>query len=504
MSPRFAAPAIAVALLLVGLGAVHVTLLRPGHEWGDDFAMYLLHARNLVEGRPYAETGYLYNSGAASIGPPSYPPMTAVLLAPVYACTGLDLQALKGVMVGCLLVFLGCVALLFRRRLPAWAVLALVAALGMNWFFLRDTNTINSDEPLLAFLYLSLLLMDQVRDEAVAMRHRLVWAAALGVAMCLAFQTRTLGALLVPSLMAEELWNACRIRRPALLALGIFAVLSCGQMFWLKSQWAYLDQLGPRGSERSVHVLAYVERWAAFFSNGYSHALAAAVFVLVTLLAALGYWRRARSRLTALEIFLALYLAVVLLWPGYQAERYLYPILPLWLYYALEGLLHPWFASRPLLWRTLAVGLALVVAGSYAFRYTRLDFGPVEQGVTSPNAAAMFEYVARHTAAADVVVFPKPRAMALFARRTASACHMAANDAELWRYFSRIGARHLVVVQRDEALGRAADPIRCGYLRDFVGRNSRWLREEYTNPDFRVLEIQVPIAETGCSCKTPI
>ena len=92
-------------------------------------------------------------------------------------------------------------------------------------------------------------------------------------------------------------------RRPVWLALGVFAVLACGQIFWLPSQWAYLDQLGPDGNMGSRRVLAYAERWAAFFSNGYWHALAGAVFLLVTLLAALGYWHHARSRLTALEIF---------------------------------------------------------------------------------------------------------------------------------------------------------------------------------------------------------
>ena len=38
-----------------------VLTVREGHNWGGDFAQYILHARNIVEGRPYAQTGYIYN-----------------------------------------------------------------------------------------------------------------------------------------------------------------------------------------------------------------------------------------------------------------------------------------------------------------------------------------------------------------------------------------------------------------------------------------------------------
>ena len=41
--------------LLAIITAFHVATVREGHLWGDDFAMYIHHAQNIVEGRPYAE-----------------------------------------------------------------------------------------------------------------------------------------------------------------------------------------------------------------------------------------------------------------------------------------------------------------------------------------------------------------------------------------------------------------------------------------------------------------
>ena len=39
----------------------YLATIREGHDWGDDFSMYIRHAQNIAHGEPYAETGYIYN-----------------------------------------------------------------------------------------------------------------------------------------------------------------------------------------------------------------------------------------------------------------------------------------------------------------------------------------------------------------------------------------------------------------------------------------------------------
>jgi len=70
MSEKWPVALVLGVLLVVGM--VHVGALRPGQDWGGDFAMYVAHARNLAEGRPYAETGYVYNPDYATVGPPAW------------------------------------------------------------------------------------------------------------------------------------------------------------------------------------------------------------------------------------------------------------------------------------------------------------------------------------------------------------------------------------------------------------------------------------------------
>jgi len=79
MNARSAWLAVVVVVVIAVVAAVHVAVLRSGHDWGDDFAMYCLHARNLAEGRAYAATGYIYNPSYPQVGPPTYPPIAPLL-----------------------------------------------------------------------------------------------------------------------------------------------------------------------------------------------------------------------------------------------------------------------------------------------------------------------------------------------------------------------------------------------------------------------------------------
>ena len=51
-------------------GIVAVLGLTGEHDWGDDWGQYVLHAKNLATGNPYADIGYLYNPDRPRVGPP--------------------------------------------------------------------------------------------------------------------------------------------------------------------------------------------------------------------------------------------------------------------------------------------------------------------------------------------------------------------------------------------------------------------------------------------------
>jgi hypothetical protein len=85
-SPKLAADAILVVACVFQLLSI-----RDGQPWGDDFAQYIAHARNLVEGRPYGDVGVL--RAGQFLGPAEYPPVFPLMLAPVYCLFGPNLTA---------------------------------------------------------------------------------------------------------------------------------------------------------------------------------------------------------------------------------------------------------------------------------------------------------------------------------------------------------------------------------------------------------------------------
>ena len=77
---------IIVVILAIILGS---SVLTRGHEWGDDFAWYILQAKSVVEGSvdEFVETSIFTNTESTTyVGPTSYPWGYPLLLTPFMHC----------------------------------------------------------------------------------------------------------------------------------------------------------------------------------------------------------------------------------------------------------------------------------------------------------------------------------------------------------------------------------------------------------------------------------
>lgn len=477
-----------VVAILAAVGAIHLLTLRVGHDWGGDFSMYVHHAKNLAEGTPYAETGYIYNPACAIIGPPSYPPGLPLILAPVYFVCGLDFEAIKLVMVASLVIFLLFVFLSFRRELPLGHTLAIVVLVGLNRTLLGGANSIGSDMPFMAILYLTIFTLQKAYDTPRHQRPRFRYLAPAVVLICAAFSTRTVGGVLLPSVLVYDLLRYRRITGWAVTTGAALVAFVLAQSVVVPGNSGYFDQFNVGPSVLLHNGIGYASELAAFWHNGYFKPLGGLIFIAVTALAVLGYASSVRRRVTLLEIFPALYLMVVLLFPSFGGRRFLEPIFPLYLLFAFRGLDHAWLMRRARLRRVVFASLLVAVGGSYLAAATRLDL-EVTEGIGKAESVGLFDYVRRETPEDGVMIFIKPRVMSLLTARRTSAYHMPSDPSRLWDYFSRIGATHLVVVENDDAFVGAEDPARLAYLRTFAERNPDRLRPVFANADFRVYGI---------------
>ena len=101
-----------MAIMMLPLFFINV---RTSHDWGGDFAMYIMQAENIVKGIPQSETAYMYNPDNAVLGPPAYPIGFPILLSPVYAIAGNSIFAIT-LWITAFLFGIGMMMALYLRR----------------------------------------------------------------------------------------------------------------------------------------------------------------------------------------------------------------------------------------------------------------------------------------------------------------------------------------------------------------------------------------------------
>ena len=273
--------------------------------------------------------------------------------------------------------------------------------------------------------------------------------------------------MLIPCYVAHDLIRYRRLTINAALAAAVAVALAGLQyVFWLHDD-SYFDSLSSPLAVVRRNVPAYLQTLADLWENGDSNGVRRVLFLGAAAVAAVGYVSSWRARVSVLHLFPPLYLAPVLAWPSYQGMRFLIPVLPFYFCYCVLGV--RWIdaaAARRGLAKKAGLTLFLTaIAVSYGARYTTLEFGPFPDGIAKEESTQLFEFVRASTRPQDVLVFSKPRALALMTGRRVSGPYNPANPCQMWKYVSRIEAGYIIT-------GPEPDPFNeeAAYLRDFVAR----------------------------------
>jgi hypothetical protein len=465
------------ALLIVCVGLFFLLTLRPGHRWGDDFAMYLLHAHNIAEGLPYS-TGYVYNPAEPHTGPPAYPPVYALLLVPVYKIAGLNYSLLKAVDILAFLIFLWALFVLSALYLAwPWRI-ALLAVVGFQPYLWNLKDDIVSEWAFLMFLYVALALA-----ESLYARPKPLGAAfLLGGTLYLVYGTRTVGLAIIPAILLYDIVRRRRLTLFTCVAATFAVALAFLQGKLLRTTGGYggLFDLSP--SWLIHNSILYIKSVRVFLVNGYSNLLSYAIFAVALALAAWGAWHQLRRGVHLLEMFALVYLPLIVAFRVPGAHRYLLPVLPLFFIYVLAGL-QAVLERTPSALRTLTAAAALfLIVFTYAGAYAKSDWGPIREGVNDPDFLAACQYLQQHAAPSDIVIFRKPRLLALLTGRQ-SAIYTTTGDPKVIRAFVHtIHARYIVLASvSHEDFSSDAD-----HLAPFIQRYRDLLTEVYSNPHYRI------------------
>ncbi|MFH1404294.1 MAG: glycosyltransferase family 39 protein [Candidatus Altiarchaeota archaeon] len=422
---------IVLAILVVAF--IHYATIVPGHDWGGDFSMYVHHAKNIVEGKGYSDTGYIFNP-KTTIGPQNYPPGFPLILAPVYAVYGLDFMAFKAVITLFLLGLAVVFYLGFMRELSARYLVVVILVFSISPFMVKFKNNVLSDIPFTFFVYLSLYVINRNHGGDVRWWCPLLAGALMGYC----YLIRPIGAVLPVALFAYDLIVFRRVSGFTLKSVCVFALFFVVNSAYFGDVYYYYKFIGERNLYDSLVV--YSQR---LMKIGESSVQVVGIHSLIILA---GYLAKVRRKITVYEVFAPLYV-IPLLMVTYAEIRLLIPLAPLLVFYAYYPAY--WMESSTsrsghvrLAGKVFFALLTIMIIFSYKNQMSRMDFGPVRNGPTSEVAGEMFDFI-RENPSDGPYIFYKPRVMALFTGKKASARHRDWPVKE-WEYCRSINATHIV------------------------------------------------------------
>jgi 4-amino-4-deoxy-L-arabinose transferase-like glycosyltransferase len=447
-STRSAAGVIALVALFYAL------TMRAGLPWGDDYALYYAHARNLVTGQPYANTGYIFNPFQPEVGPSAYPPFFPVILAPVVAAVGWNPSLIKIPGVLLFLAALWCIFTCLRRRIPGLYAVAVVAFVGFNPYLWLLKDVPVSDTAFLFLLFFTFHCISAAERRGWLWKH----SAAVGALLYLCFACRAAGIILPPVLLTWQVLKRRRLPRHGvwLSVLAAFTGMLL-QVVWLRGETSYADQVHPNLRMMAHDVVRYgwsVRKLLLSLSSWDGWI----VVCILLILGLSGYVLAVRRDFTVMEIFAPSYLALVMLWTSDQDVRFLLPLLPLLWLYVCMALVRLTEVGRRRLAGSLAAALAGTFLLSYVVFFARAPYGPIQDGPNDKGFLSVCQFIVHQTAPDTTILFRRPRLLALLTGRKSAVYPIRAKD-QIVTYGRRIGAAYVVAGQSFEDDRKTLIPV---------------------------------------------
>ncbi len=419
-----------LGVLLIMSAALGYASLTSGHNWAySDFASYIMQAKSILAGDVnafIAQNTITVQESEQAVGPIAYPWGYPLMLAPIIALMGISTLSMKLLNTLFFLAFLLTLYFLAAKRLPKFERFALVAFFAFNPVLIGAQDNILSDIPFLALSTLAIFLMDL--DDAHRPRS-LLKNILIGLAIFAAFLTRTNGLLLLPSLIAYEIFFAVKRRDLKfslprwLIPLVTFALLWFAfSLIFPDGQASHLEHYKNFDAAQLLpFALAYVNIGRDFFSQVPAAALFYALFGIFFLV---GFFTKFKENLLfSLYFFSTLLLYIS--WPHLQGIRFLFPILPIFFYISFQGIVvlgeaFPQKFTKPytLVYRaSLVLIVATMLLASAQHAQQNLHDGRAVHGPYDDVALELFDYIQNQTPPESRIIFFKPRIMTLMTAR---------------------------------------------------------------------------------------
>ncbi len=412
-------------IILVSLVIGACSLTR-GHEWGDDFAWYILQTKSIVNGATdefMKQSAFTNYQSTTYLGPLAYPWGYPLILTPAYAVKGISPIALKLPGLFFYAGFLICLYFLMKNRLTQTENLLLVSLFAFNPLLLQFLDQILSDIPFLFFSTLSLLLITQENKRGI------LQYVFIGASIFFTTFLRATGILLLGSFLIVEFFKLLNNRKDKAIVREIiqnsFVVCFVFALFWILNTLlfpsggeSYFSQYAGTNLESVKGAIsAYFNVFSLFFGEAKGWRF---LYYFVFIFFLLGAWER-RKKEPIFLLFFALWMIVHITYPYWQGPRYIFPLLPIFIYFTFQGmktainklpeLYYPTGQEAFYIFWGLIAGIFLFTSSANA--YVNLKNDRAINGPFDSYSTQIYNYIKEKTPPNSVVVFFKPRVMVM-------------------------------------------------------------------------------------------
>jgi len=405
-----------VAVTMLISATLIVFCIKDGHDWGDDFALYIEQARSLIHSSIYSlynVNKYAMQNSSEQIGPYLYPNGFPFLLTPVYHYFGINFIAMKAFCGMFFILSIPVLYQLFRHYfVNSFYAFCITFCIAVNYLFITYANVIGSDLPFFFFSSLSLLLMTK--------KNTVPNQIILGAVIYFSYFTRDIGIALIPTLVvyqAQQLFTVKADIKNKLFYIIPYLVF----IFLFGLVFILLPHGGENHFEMFFSTFSFAELYQKIIYYLFFFSLSIFInlkfslpFIIIAIIGMFAAWKQNLHFI----VYMAFSLCILFVWPAYQGVRFIFPVIPIFIFFLIKGLLYLWdkfnFNIKYLtITLALSVGIMFLLSVHEIFLYNKLDTNECY----TPEMISIYNYISKNTLPAEIIGFVKPRAVRLFTNR---------------------------------------------------------------------------------------
>ena len=404
-----------IILSLIILLSLFLSLLciHNGHEWGDDFALYIEQAKAINTHSLhtlYLHNKFLLDNSDTVISPYLYPNGFPLLLSFIYRVAGMNFIVMKCFCAIFFIASLPLLYILFKNKFTnSFYPLLIVSAIALQGVFISFSDNITSDLPFFFFCILSLVLIEN--SKTLSMR------ILLGFIILFTYTIRDTGLFLLLALIVFDIQYSYKSNLFKKQPLSLLIPYIIFVIFYFVNRTLFFhdsSNLYALFKPISFSVLMngldyYINLISVYF---FFPAIASFLKIPLLIMLITGIIITLKKE-SYLVVFSLLSFSVYLIWPTSQGIRYIFPILPLCTYYIaqffvwLSGYIKKQYVQ--ILFAILVFTMA-VRGIKYSIQFAKTNTNEAYTG----EMVNMYYFITDNVPANKIICFAKPRALRLF------------------------------------------------------------------------------------------